>query len=118
MKEQGLVDDLPSLAKLEAKELGKNHKDDIIDSVLVENTHLFDTHPSCRDRIAVARRKLVQGICRLQSSAKNIFVDFSDLSREMTWKFYNEMLEDRAAQFRLLPLEQYLEYYERHKYDF
>ena len=118
MQKLVLADDLPSLVKLEAKELGKKHKDNIINSVLDNATHLFDTHPSCRDRIAVAKRNTMEGSCRVTASAKHIFTNFPNLSQSMTRNFYSEMLESKIGQFRLLPVEEYIEYYEKNRYDF
>jgi len=117
MQNRVLSDDLPSLVKAEAREVAKEQKDKVINTILAENTHVFDTHPSCRDRITVSKKNSTEGICRLTGSAKEMFQDFASLSRQLTREFYEGVLEGGADGYKLLPPEEYREYYNRKRYE-
>jgi Zn-dependent protease with chaperone function len=118
MQRNVLSDDLPALVKTEARQIAQQHKDDVINTVLSEETHVFDTHPSCRDRITVAKKNPTEGICRLTGAAKTLFSDYAGLSKRLTAQFYSDVLKRGVQGYKLLPTEEYLSYYEEKQYEF
>ena len=117
-KERILVDDLPMFVNKHAKSIARKNMQDVINSILVENTKVFDAHPSIRDRIAQAKKKNIAGICQITAPAKVLFADFGGLSVQLTRRIYQSFFGKRFSQGRLLPIKEYLEYSKKYEYEF
>ena len=116
-KERILVDDLPMFVNKQAKSIARKNMQDVINSILVENTKVFDAHPSIRDRIAQAKKKNIPGICRITAPAKTLFVDFGGLSGQLTRRIYQSFFGKRFSQGRLVPVKEYLEHAKKYEYE-
>jgi hypothetical protein len=106
-----LPDDIPQLVKVRGKKILKENRDEVINSVLVPDTRLFDTHPSMKDRIANAKRQQEKGICKVKAAASVLFRDFGGLSKQLTKKFYAETLGPKFGELNLLSNEEYLKHF-------
>jgi Zn-dependent protease with chaperone function len=91
-REGRLGDNLPRLIAIYSSQM----PDDVLQEIQRRHerarTHLLDTHPCDRDRIANARRDGSPGIFHLQQPASSLFTDFDDVCRKATWDFFRGFL--------------------------
>ena len=104
-QEGRLVDDIPTLARLNASKLPTQAKQFVTQAIETGKTGLFDTHPCDRDRIASARAEEAAGVLRLDAPAAALLSDFSAQSKATTWEFYREVFGDGVKKSALEPVE-------------
>lgn len=108
-----LCGSLPELVKAHAKRAAAKKQEDLISEILVDDTRLFDTHPSPKDRIARARRLNAEGICQVKEPVAALFRGFPALAANLTRSFYLIRIEaETVSQARLLPPEEFLDYFD------
>ncbi len=112
-----LCNDLPKLVKHFAKSAIGKKDQDIINETLTKNTTLFDTHPSMRDRIARARMKKFEGICRSKFPARKLLPEFEKLSKQLTRRFYQLSFETQIPENMLIPLTEYVQSVRKYEYE-
>jgi Zn-dependent protease with chaperone function len=75
------------------------------DTMGLEKSGLFDTHPSNGDRIRAARRADEPGVFRCDLPATLLFTNFEVPSKQVTLLHYNDDLEIPPGFARLVPLK-------------
>ncbi len=65
--------------------------------MLKSKTGLFDSHPTHGERIESARREKASGVFHFDGPATQLFKDFSKTSRDVTMRFYREVLGKQAS---------------------
>lgn len=113
-----LVNDLPALTKMEAKDLLNKKKDDIIDHILTADTRLLDTHPAARDRIARARKQNLPGACHIAAKCSALFKDYPLLCKETTWTFFEEYFETGPVEKKFLNADEYRKFFHQQEIGF
>lgn len=111
-----LVDDLPFMMRAYARLIAENNHERIIDSILSENTRIFDTHPSVKDRIRRARQKNCAGMCHISQAVGELFLDFRALTGKITAGFYREYFGLDISRRNLKSVNDYLKYYKEVEY--
>lgn len=97
LREGRLADDLPALVAAHTRVFIPEIRRKMEQSLLLESTAVFDTHPSLAERIAFARRTPGRGIFHASGPAHSLFRDFTGLARLATADFYRQ---DLGAEFR------------------
>ncbi|MEN6307558.1 MAG: M48 family metallopeptidase [Anaerohalosphaeraceae bacterium] len=110
-----VVSDLPALTKVEARDLLAEKKDEIIKSILTDNTRLWDTHPSPRDRITRARLQNEAGICRIEAKSKTLFTDYALLCKELTWTFFEDFFVTDEAGKTIQNVDEFRTFFKQHE---
>ena len=72
-------------------------------------TRWMDTHPSTADRIRHARSLADTGLDLSDASARHLFEDFAELSRQATWVYYDSGLNLPVTRKNLVSLEAWFE---------
>src|SRR5690606_2954040 len=109
-----LADDLPALVLANVEELkalsapgSGPGREDVVGKILKQSreqaTGPFDTHPSNRDRIAAARALRAPGIFQIEAPATRLFPDHAALNREVTLRYYREVLGLPVGPDQLVP---------------
>ena len=87
-----LPDNIPEYINFHTHRIQQEPLDWLEASLNEEETGLFDTHPSNKDRIQKALEKNTPGIFALEARASDIFLNFEELSRQVTRQEYEENL--------------------------
>ncbi|MFM8931173.1 MAG: M48 family metalloprotease, partial [Gemmataceae bacterium] len=104
-QEGRLGDNLPKLILLNIDQMPAELKTKV-DLVISESTTgLFDTHPADSARIQCAKREETEGIFRLELPAGNLFRDFDQTSKDVTWDFYHEIFGEALDKSDIHPVE-------------
>jgi len=90
-KEGHLADDLPGLIVANLDQIPAAVLAEVTRHWANERTHLFDTHPCDKDRVAQASREPAQGPFQAEGPAHQLFQDFAGLCRAATWRHYQEL---------------------------
>jgi Zn-dependent protease with chaperone function len=99
LEDRCLVDNFPALVMHNHTKLAKDTLCKIHDQVQQEKTGWFDTHPASRQRIEHSNRQKFPGMFAPWTatetipdtpSASILFSDFDDLSKRVSWAYYNE----------------------------
>lgn len=94
LREGRLADDLPALVAAHTRVFIPEVRRKMEQSLMMERTALFDTHPSLSERVAFARRVPGRGMFHAAGPAHSLFRDFPSLSRSATADFYRQDLGD------------------------
>jgi hypothetical protein len=92
LREGRLADDLPALVAAHTRVFIPEVRRKMEQSLLLERTAWFDTHPSLAERVAYARRIPGRGVFHASGPAHLLFSDFPSLSRKATTEFYRQDL--------------------------
>jgi len=103
-----LVDDLPNYMNARAAILPDEAREHLHKEALAQETGLFDTHPSTRDRVDAARRIGADGILADDRGAAALFRDYAALCCDVTARLYAEQLGPDARNATLVELSVYL----------
>ena len=76
-----MVDDLPRLVRLNQEQQPTELVEAIAAKVGSEKGNWYDTHPTDRDRIAVAKKQNARGVFSLDAPAEALFQRFDELSK-------------------------------------
>jgi hypothetical protein len=85
-------------------ELHHNARSQIEDTMGLEKSGLFDTHPSSGDRIRAARRADEPGVFQCDLPATALFTNFEVPARQVTMLHYTDDLEIPLGLAKLVPL--------------
>ncbi len=112
-REGRLADDLPTLIAANSKNLTKEMKKALREMAREEETSMFSTHPSERDRVLSAREEGAEGLFKLPDGrsdlpASVLFEDFDRLSRHVTSQFYEEDIGLEFEKRDLHPVDELL----------
>lgn len=91
-QEGRLGNDLPRLIASKADSFTEEDVQRIREAALLQETALFDTHPSDTERIRRAREANEPGMFRIEAPASVLFENFDELSRRVTLGFYRRVL--------------------------
>ena len=108
-REGRLADNLPRLIIANVAQLpeeARKFADEVIEK---EETSLFDSHPSDRDRIASARQEGAAGVFQSRLPGTILFHDFDGLAKAVTWDFYSEVFGSDFKPTAVRPIEELLE---------
>lgn len=114
-REGRLADDLPGLVRAHRQSLGAEVIQALARHADEQDTGLFDTHPSDKDRIAGARREGDRPLFRSRHLATVLFRDFAAVSRGVSRRFYQSSLGQEIGPGDLVPLGQLLEGQDRRR---
>ncbi len=95
-QEGRLADNLPKLMHANVGQIPPATLQKIQASIDESKTGWFDTHPSDRQRIASSQRENAPGVFRLDLPARQLFRDFDDVARKVTWDYYRDVLGPRV----------------------
>ncbi len=104
-QEGRLGDNLPKLILLNIDQMPAELKKQVDQVIRESKTGLFDTHPADSARIQSARREETDGIFRLELPATDLFRDFDQSAREVTWDLYHEIFGDELKKSDIHPVE-------------
>ena len=108
-REGRLADNLPRLIIANVAQLpeeARKFADEVIEK---EETSVFDSHPSDRDRIASARQENAAGVFQSRQPGTILFNDFDGLAQAVTWDFYSEIFGAEFKPTAVRPIEELLE---------
>lgn len=100
-----LPDDLPAYLLVHCSKLPPAHCQRVLDTLGMETTGVFDTHPSNGDRIRRARQAGQPGVFQLDAPASILFTRFDVVSRQVTQLHYNDDLGIGCDSSNLRPVE-------------
>jgi Zn-dependent protease with chaperone function len=103
-----LPENLPLLIDHKANTLSEDIRQKLSNSAQSGKTGWFDTHPSDADRVRAARKLNEAGVFRLTNPATELFSNFSDLSKAVTWHQYEKHLELEFTEENLMSSEEIL----------
>ena len=104
-REGRLGDNLPKLILLNIDQMPAELKTKVDVIISESKTGLFDTHPADSARIQSAKREKTEGIFRLELPAGNLFRDFDQTAKDVTWDFYHEIFGDELKKSDIHPVE-------------
>ncbi|RPI75767.1 MAG: hypothetical protein EHM45_14490, partial [Desulfobacteraceae bacterium] len=103
-KERHLVDDLMSLVISNLEHLPPATAEQLKRNLSKEETTLFQTQPSDKTRMALVAADPQAGLLNLEMPAKEMFADFSSLSRQLTLHYYRSQMNLPVVEKNLLPV--------------
>ncbi|MCC9609076.1 M48 family metalloprotease [Blastopirellula sp. JC732] len=106
-----MVDDITAFLKVQLQHMPEEVKQEVRTSMEKERTGFFDTHPCDRDRIAAAIEARAPGVFHYEGLAVNLFDDFEQLSKNVTWDRYCQLTGNRVPPESLIPYRQLIEQY-------
>ena len=74
-------------------------------------TEWMDTHPSPAARVRHARKLAEPGFDLSGAPARDLFENYTELSRQVTWVYYDSDLNLPVTKKVLVPLETWLRYF-------
>jgi Zn-dependent protease with chaperone function len=98
-----LPNDLPELVAAVRDRIPQAQMRAIEAEMLKSKSGLFDTHPAYGERVESARKEKAAGIFHIEGPATQLFKAFPKLSREVTMRFYREVLGSQATHKTLIP---------------
>lgn len=104
-----LADNFPRLILANVSQLTEQIHSAIDEQIIESRTGVFDSHPCDRERIANAAAEKSDGIFQLEFPAAELFRNYDQIARRVTWDFYREELGDTVQKKDLYPVEQLLE---------
>lgn len=104
-REGRLGDNLPKLILLNIDQMPAELKTKVDVIISESKTGLFDTHPADSARIQSAKREKTEGIFRLELPAGNLFRDFDQTAKDVTWDFYHEIFGEALDKSDIHPVE-------------
>jgi len=103
-----LADNLPKLIAVRSRRLKASVQKQIDQDIETTSTHILDTHPCDRSRIACAKRDQAAGVFHNGRPATKLFKDFPSLSKNVTWDFYRSIFGAHFKPADMHPLEDLL----------
>lgn len=103
-----LANNLPSLTIAHAEKRSPEVDSEFRKQIQEGKTGTFDTHPCDKDRIENARKENADGIFHLENPARELFNNFEEISQQVTYAYYKDMLGDKVAPKDLLPTNEIL----------
>lgn len=100
-----LVDDLPGLIKSTTNRFTEETTGKIIKNTLQRKTGFMDSHPCDSERIAQAVKAGSAGIFQFEIPAKDLFADFSSLSKRTTIHHYKNEWGMKINEKNLKPVD-------------
>lgn len=100
-----LPDNFPAWLMRHDHELKPEKRTQLEDSMGLEPTGFFHTHPSNGDRIRYARRAAEPGVFTLEAPAQCLFENFDVVSRQVTALHYEDDLGIPLMAAKLMPIE-------------
>jgi hypothetical protein len=114
-KQGRLPDDLPRLIEANIVQIPEGLLKGIDARIAEGVTNVFDTHPSDKDRIAVADAWRAPGVFHIDGPATALFRDFDALSRECTARHYQMIVGEAFSPDRLRTVSEAVREVERRK---
>jgi Zn-dependent protease with chaperone function/DNA-directed RNA polymerase subunit RPC12/RpoP len=108
-REGRLADNLPRLIIANVAQLPEEARKFADELIEKEETSVFDSHPSDRDRIASARQESAAGVFQSRQPGTILFHDFDGLAKAVTWDFYSEIFGSEFKPTAVRPIEELLE---------
>lgn len=108
-REGRLADNLPRLIIANVAQLPEEARKFADELIEKEETSVFDSHPSDRDRIASAREENAAGVFQSRQPGTILFNDFDGLAKAVTWDFYTEVFGSEFKPTAVRPIEEMLE---------
>ncbi len=91
-REQRLCDDLPALIESRNFDMPLHIREHVLEEHVSGKAGWFDSHPSDAARIAAARRENATGLFTVDTPARTLFRNFTELSRVATLVFYKQRI--------------------------
>lgn len=112
-----LADDFPAWVVYRQKTMPEDVRDEIHEFDDRQETGIFDTHPSSKDRIANSYAEEIDGLLKLDKSvpATALFRSYKRLVKVVTVELYRELLEKPVKSEQLFPVEELKERQEAEK---
>jgi Zn-dependent protease with chaperone function len=104
-----LPDDLPRLILANVSQIPMEVRQAFHSASLQRKTGTFDTHPADKDRIARAQLEGDEGILRIDGPATDLFRDFDELARTVTFDHYRNLLGNEITRDQLYPVAEAIE---------
>ncbi|MDB6024340.1 MAG: hypothetical protein JWM68_563 [Verrucomicrobiales bacterium] len=101
-----LPDDFSSLLLKHDSGLAPEKRTQLQDTMGLEKTSLFHTHPSNGDRIRASRQMQEPGVFQLKNPASELFNNFEVVSKQVTQLHYSDDLGIPFAAIKLVPVHQ------------
>lgn len=117
-REGRLVDDLPTLIKLNASRLPERAQQAIDEQLRIGQTGWFDTHPCDRDRIAASAAEQAEGVFTLDMPATALFADFAAQSKATTFELYRGLFGNKLDRSSLQPVGELMATEDQHQEQF
>ncbi len=117
-KDQRLCDNMMALIAYNYHNLPDDVVKKLTTSQSHQKTHLFDTHPSDRQRIEQILSYHSDGLFHFQEPASQLFRNLDRLSREVTKDFYRDQVGLNVTGENLIPTDAYLSDQNSQKEDF
>jgi len=117
-REGRLVDDLPKLIQHNIDQFTPEVLQRINQHVNEAKTGFFDTHPCDRERYDSARKENTDGVFQLELPSTVVFSDFEDLSKAVTWDYYQGIFGENLRATQVHPIHELLERQDVEKEDF
>ena len=90
-RERKLGDNMPALVYSNMRRIPNDTKEEIIKSGLVQNTSLYDSHPSTKDRVRWSMSDIQQGVTKIERRpAADLFRSFESMCKKVTLNLYTE----------------------------
>lgn len=102
LREGRLADDLPALVAAHTRVFIPEVRRKLEQSLALERSALFDTHPGAAERVAFARSVPGRGLFHVSGPAHSLFSDFGSLSRKVTRDFYRQDLGEAFRPDRMV----------------
>jgi hypothetical protein len=99
-----IPDNFPAFLALQDSRMSAAARGKIQDTLGLEKTGLFDTHPSDGDRIRRARQNDLSGVFHLDLPASALFSNFEIISKQVTQLHYAEDLGIDFDESQLQPV--------------
>ncbi|MBA4147761.1 MAG: M48 family metalloprotease [Verrucomicrobia bacterium] len=100
-----LPNDLPALLLKQDQAMPIGKRTQVEDSIGLNTTGIFDTHPSAGDRIRCARQMNEPGIFHLDAPATILFQNFDIISQQVTQLHYSDDLGIPVELAKLVPVQ-------------
>lgn len=101
-----LPDNLPRFLARHERKLPDFKRTKLENTIGLERTRVFDTHPSPADRIRAARKAAASGIFSLDVPATALFSNFDAVARQVTLLHYSEDLGLPLEILKLVPVSE------------